>query len=593
MTASPDLLHAEKARQILQKNLSPRFRRLDRLERYVCGTQYQGRPSFWDIDYPMHDRAPCIVYPIVQSAIQSNTDLCIGEGRWPAITSFVENDDSDFGGDQGLSEDDSEKLDKAIEIVCKQSRLPAKAREFLSEAQGTGTVAIVCGVRNGKLFLDAIKAKFCTPKFDTSRPDIVKSLEVKYPYLQEYYDDQEKKWALKCMLYRRVLDEEADTIYLPVEADEGGQDVPKSSWRVDKDKTVEHGLGYCPVRWYAFKAEAKTVEDFDGCAVHKHLLDEVDCLNFGLSQRHAASMVASSPPTIEVGVDDDVNPSAPGVVAMTPIDAVNRDGDKVGVFASTRSLSGGSSARRRGPGIIWRYPSKDSRIEMLTLPGDALKPIDDHCRDLRAKLAEALSVVFQDIENAKSTVDVSGRALREQHRRQIERCDTIRDDFGANCLLPVLEMLMRLCLSVDADKLRIPGLDKFRPILERFVEDVQLENGEVIKEWCPPNLEIVWPDYFQPSEADQKQVVDGTIALLNAGLITKRTAVARIAEFYEIGNVDEYVDNLEQEAQEKAEQEMTQRVDEADQMGQVQAKTAKLMPPKANGAAKPPAIGAK
>lgn len=540
----PDLLYSDKARKALQASLSPRFRRLDRLERYVTGTQYEGRPSFWDSDHPVADRDPCINYPIVSSAIRSHIDLSIGADRFPSLTSFVDEDDSEFD-DSGLSDDDSELLDRGVRVFVEQSRLQSVAREALASAMACGTAVVIASIRNGKLHLDTTRAKWCTPKFDSMRPNVVESLEIKYPYLEEYYDKTERKWAERCMLYRRVIDANADVTYLPQFAAEDG--IEPTSWTRDNAKSVDHGLGFCPVVWYKFLPECSTVDEIDGTAIHAHLTDEIDALNQALSQKHVASLVAASPPTVEIGVDETVQPAEMGRNAHSawlPGDP-NENRQWINVHKTLPK-----TVRKRGPGIIWRYPSKDSKVEQLTLAGDALKPVDDNCRDLRSKLAEALAVVFTDLENQRTTLDISGRALREQHKRQIERCDVIRDDFGANFLMPVVDVLTRLVLSTQPAKLRVPGAAKVAPLLARFMVDVESDQG-VTQEWSPPRLNLVWGDYFTPSELDQKAIVDATIEALDSGLITKRTAVERLSDFYTIGDVDEYLDALEQEAEEK------------------------------------------
>src|SRR6185369_9162491 len=90
-------------------------------------------------------------------------------------------------------------------------------------------------------------------------------------------------------------------------------------------------------------------------------------------------------------------------MGMTPDDPANMK------WVNSSPSGGAAPARMRGPGSIWRYPSKDTKVSQLTMSGDALKPIEDNCRDLRSKIAEALAYVFSDFENARSTVDVSGR----------------------------------------------------------------------------------------------------------------------------------------------------------------------------------------
>ena len=584
------LLNSAKAYAALHRCLTPRFKRLDRLERYVVGTQSDGRPSFFSPQFPLWDRAPCVVYPIVASAIQSNGDLCLGNDKFPTFSTFVDEDDTAYDEQLGLSEDDSETLDRGLEIIAEQSRLQSVCRELMASAQSTGTAVAICSVRNGKLHIDPVKPQWCTPAFDLVCVNEVESLEIKYPYIQEYYDETARKWAVRCMLYRRVIDHVSDVTFVPVQADVDGFDPDKILWTRDNTKSLDHGLGFCPVVWYKHLPECSTVADIDGTAIHRHLLDEIDALNFALSQKHVASMVAASPPVIEVGVDETVDPSPPGHMSATAYVQQYRNADgALSAADHPDNLNWRSGApqsmqpaRKRGPGTIWRYPSADSKITQLTLPGDALKTIEEDCQDLRAKLCEALGVVFTDLNSQRSQLDVSGRALREQHRRQIERCDVLREDFGTNCILPLVDTLVRLILHTPIEQLRVPGAAKLVPILSRFIVPVQGED-ELEEEWSPPNICLEWGEYFEPSEGDQKQVVDATIAALNAGLITKRSAVARVADFYNIGNVDEYMDSLEAESLEK----QAKALENAQNMAKVQGPPVLPQSPKPNGFVKP------
>lgn len=554
------MLNQDKAQLALQANLSPRYRRLDKLEAYVNGTQYNGRPSFHVQDVAMYDRAPCVVYAIARSAISSNVDLCLGEGRWPTFTSGTCEDDSDFD-DSGLSEDDSQLLDRFVSGVIAQSKLKPKAKELLKASMASGTCVALCSVRKGRLVIDTTLAKWCTPTFDETDPSVVVSLDIRYPYLEEYRDKVSGKLAVRCLLYRRVIDAAQDTTFLPLVADEEGAEPDKSAWRADPKKTFEHGFGFCPVVWHKHAAECSTVSQLDGVAIHADQLDEIDALNFALSQRHVAAMMAASPPVIETGVEEDVNPSATGPEATS----IYLPGDDPSMMQWKSVSAGAKQGRKRGPGIIWRYPSPESKIFQLTLPAGALDAIDNDCRDLRSKIAEALAVVFTDPENMRSSGDISGRALREHHKRQVERCDSIRDDFGDGMLLPLVSMLLRICYVLGsagkAAKLRVPGIANVMPILEKGAISYTGDDGATVSEWEPPSVRLIWPEYFTPSESEVKEVVEATLRALEGGLITKETAVERIKGIFGIGNVSQYVEALEELEEEQQPEKMTQKRD--------------------------------
>lgn len=540
------LERADEAHRILLANLSPRYHRLDVLERYVDGTQYEGRPSFWSDDVPVFERAPCVVYPIVKSAIQSNADLCVGQSRWPSVTSLADEDDAAFDDRFGLDEAQSETLDRFVAAVSKQARLQAVAREILAAAQGCGTAVAIVGVRNGRLCLDTTRAKWCTPTFDATERDVVTKLEIRYPFLEEYKDKESGKWSVRCMLYRRVIDDARDVTYEHAKANDRGDE---PNWQENPDLTVSHGLGFCPVVWYRFLAECSTAGEVDGQAVHARLLDELDALNFALSLRHRGSLYASDPQVVEIGVDDDHNPAPTGREAriVIPGQFNEQTGGMSPRWYGEGSRGQPKSARRRGCGVVWRYPQSESTVELLSLPGDAMKPADDNARDLRSKIAEALSVVFTDPENMKTAADISGRALREHHKRQLERCDVIRDDFGHGFLLPVHDMLLRVSLQKQ-DGLYLPGVKKAAPILSKFQADVE----GVGARWFSPAFTLDWGEYFALSGADKKADIEAVLLAKDGGLITRRTAVEEMRDYFTIGNVDQYVEALEEEAETKA-----------------------------------------
>lgn len=584
------------AHAVLLANLPPRYHRLDRLERYVEGTQYDERDSFWCDDKPIMERAPCIVYPVVESAIRSTVDLCLGEGRWPSITASHVEEDAEEPEDKpkadgekpkpelpkpkpkakakpfderfALDEAEAESLDALIDAIVEQARLKSVCDDLMAQSMGAKTSVAIAGVRDGKLFIDTTRAKWCTVERDESGE--VKSLEIRYPYLEEYKD--RGKWSVRCMLYRRVIDDAADTTYLPAKASEDGAE--PDHWVPDPAKTKEHGLGFCPVHWYARRKSCGTVADEDGHAVHERLLDEVDGLNFALSLRHRAALYASDPQTVEIGVDEDHNPAPAGrqanVVIGGGMDPVTGKVTPGYIVPTT----GKKAARMRGVGVNWRYPSKDSQVDMLTLPGDALKAADENARDLRSKIAEALGVVFIDPDNAKFSAELSGKALARLYDRQVRLCDKEREDFGDNCLLPLISLLLRIALSKGSgkdDALYLSGVKEALPILERFVAEVKGKGSR----WFAPQLDLTWGPYFEPDAADGKALVELVTAAHTGGFITKYTAVEELRDIFEIGNVDRYLDELEQEGEAKAAKQTEQQVVAAEQM-------AKIPPPPPN-----------
>lgn len=450
----------DNAARIVRLNMSPRAQRMARLESFVDGTQYDGMPDFFAADQkvPLHERRPCIVYPIVRSAIDSNTDLLLGDGRFPVVSSRPD-EDSSFEDDDELDTEDSETLDKFVGQIFKQARFRAACREAFAAAQGSGSACAIFGAREGKLFVETIKARWCEPEFDNCRN--VTRLVIQYAYLEQ--KKVGAKWVAKPMLYRRVIDAASDVTFFPAEAKADG-DQDKIEWRVDPSKSVTHGLGFCPVVWYAHMRGCSSVGDFDGKAIHEQLLDEVHAHDLVLSQRHRAALYAGDPQWTEAGVVQGFNPTPGGRSRGTPSTPnggrASEDNPVNGSFRDPAPRKG----RKKSPGDVWQYDSADVKVTLHTLPGDALKAIDEHAHDLRQKLAESLCVVFMDPENVKFAATVSGKALETLKQRQLDRCDQFRGDFGDGFILPSTNMLLRLAATLG-ERVRVPGQKAAKPIL--------------------------------------------------------------------------------------------------------------------------------
>lgn len=519
---TPGLREAQK---ILDKNLSARAKALQSLEKYVEGTQYDHLPDWFSDKKPLWERAPCIVYPIVRAAIDSNSDLLLGEGRFP--TAKVD----------GLEGDEAEQFEKATAKVVQQSRLKAGARELFAAGQGCGSACGIFGVRGGRLFIDTLLARWCKPKL--ALDGSVLWLEVRYPYLAIEKTQDGEKWV--CKLYRRTIDATSDIQYKPANAKADGTE---PSWTVESE--TKHDLGFCPVVWFPHLKGCQAVNDFDGRAIHEHLTDEIRAHDFALSQRHRAALYAGDPQWTEIGVEPGFNPTGNGGrKAEVPASTFGRPGESsIGVYTS-EPMNANSKVRKKSPGTVWQYGGKNPevKVQLHTLPGDALKAIDDHARDLRSKLAESLGVVFLDLEALPNESRLSGKALESAKARQLDRVNYYRSDFGDKCLLPALGMLLRIALKTN---LKIDGLE--------VVKKAAASAGESWS-WHAPPIELVWGEYFRPSGEEEELLSRSAAALKGAGLATTRILVEKLRSILGIKDVDSYMKTLEEEQAKAMEQE--------------------------------------
>ncbi len=463
----------EETIKIIVANTSPRYRRLEGLERWVEGTQYDGKPDwFMGEDVPRWERAPCIVYPIVAIAIDSNVDLVFGEGRFPTFTSR-QGDDETEGADKAdpeasppepeegaLTEEQSGTLDRFIVEYHKRSKFKTHAREAFAHGQGTGTACAVHGARNGVPFAELIPAKTATPEFNVD--GAVVSVDVRYPYVEEYLEHG--VWKERVKLYRRKIDEKSDTTYLPADAAPDGRE---PEWRADQSRTLVHGFEFCPVVWYPFMKGCVPVNVYDGRAIHRNLRDEIQQHDIAVSSRHTCALLAE-PQITEIGVSPGHNPTETGrpvgiLSSSKPgedaVDALTQ-GRVTGMYASP----GGGKARKKGPGYVWQYPSPETKVGYLTITADVLKAQDDNAKDIMFKVQDGLGVVFVDPQNMKFASTTSGKALEAIKQKQIDRCDQYRDDLWDHFLLPSLSMQLRIAQTLGT-RLKVRGVAKAAPLL--------------------------------------------------------------------------------------------------------------------------------
>lgn len=531
----------DELQQIIAANRTPRYCALDRLEAFVETTQYDGRSTDWfdgsESAPPLRERRPCIAYPIVRTAIDSNVDLCLGEGKFPAIV-LTDGDDAETEG-ESLSEDERAAVDSGITKLVELAKLKQAFRAAFASAQGARSAVLIGGMRKGKPFVEIEKAKRCTATFGEDGE--VVSLTVQYVYLVDVRD-REGKWSKEAKLYKRVIDTEADTTFAAVKAQPDGSE-PKS-WPVAT--VVAHGLGFCPVVWYAHMKGVTTAGEVDGRAIHEQLLDEIEGLDMVLSQWHRAAFYAGDPQGYEIGVDER-GPMAQGRTlqgspsgTVNPPSAADLSTRHGGAPSGANPVNGRwgfgppKRARKKGPGEWWRYENPDVKVGILTLPGDALKAIQDNARDLRDKVSEGLGVVFSDPETVRFASALSGKAQQMLRQRQLDRCDQYRDDMADAMIRPVIHLLLRILAAVQP---RSAALKRMVALTSKLGEE--------------PGITLRWGAYYEPDPEEQKKLADFLVAADKVVALPARIKLAKLARSLDIENVDAVLDEIEREAEER------------------------------------------
>lgn len=551
----------EEAQRAFLANVSPRYLKLEGFEKWLEKRQYEGLPNFWDDSVPLWERAPVIVRPTVANAAASYVDLVLGEGRFPTFTTKPAEGSDPEDGD--ISPEEADVLDNFIREYHRMCRFRAAARSVLYDAQGCGTSVVIHGVRNGKPVADVVPAKWCEPKL--GQDGEVLELEIRYPYFEQYRQP-DGKWAVRAKIYRRVIDATSDTEFHPADAREDGA---QPSWRKNPERSVEHNLGFCPVVWYPFMRGCQPVNVIDGEPIHKGITDELRQYDIARSQWHRGALL-SEPQIVEIGVSPGFSPTEVGNAPI--VVSTEHGGDPSPANKVTGGYVAGparKTARKKGPGYPWQYPSPETKVNQLTYPGDALKAQQDNCKDLLLIIQEALAIIFLDPENIKFAATTSGKALEAIKERQLDRCDQIRDDIADHFLEPSISMQLRIAERVlsRGQALRVRGARKVLPILKRLAGTEGTAEAQATN-WRMPALHIEWGRYFKPDPEEERKIVTLVLDAFSTDtpLITLKLALQKIAPVFGIENVSALEAELEQQAQKRAERARAGRVAEQQEL---------------------------
>jgi hypothetical protein len=448
------------ANSLIDRFISPRYREIDQLDKFVCGTQYKGRPNWWTaVDTPLAEREPCVKYAIARVAITSFVDLVLGEHRFPIIK---------------IAGIDTKRLRKTM----RRARFEPLAREGLAGGLGSRSACVIVGMRDDRPFLDTVPAKWCRPDFAADQRTVTK-LEIEYPFVVEERDPQTRKWKAVAKVFRRVIDADGDTTYQPAELKSFIDDGREIHWSVDKSRTVAHKLGYCPVVWWACMRGASIEGRFDGHALHEECLDEITALDLSLSQRQQAAFLAGSPQWTEIGVSKGYNPSGVGRQIGTP--ATPEGGPLAGRSPQTQyvNVSNAAAARKKGPGNVWQYEDPQTKVELHQLNAGALEAISKNSHDIRNGICDTLAYVPLDPDSIPMR-GLSGKAIEALKEKQLARCDYLRDDVSDGLLIPTLAMLCRvtgLKESIDTESVTIKWPPYYRPDAEDRSKELPVETA--------------------------------------------------------------------------------------------------------------------
>jgi hypothetical protein len=344
-----------------------------------------------------------------------------------------------------------------------------------------GSVALFLRVLGNRPFVDPRSTTYLTPVWQDLAPDTLASVTEQYKVKGAAltaagwpgeYDDYADYWM------RTVWDANAETTYLPVEVKR--VDDEPITWTPDPARTAKHNLGFVPIVWITNLPGGDTV---DGLPTFKE--DAIDVqieMDYLLSQ-NGRSLKYSMDPTL---------------VIKEPAFGQGQEKDTQGRPAPV----GGA-----GKALV---VDTEGDAKLLEANGSSSEAVVAYLRHLRELALESLKGNRASAE--KLATAQSGKALELLNQTLVWLADRLRISYGEKALRELIQML----IAVSA---------KF---------SLKFKDGEEVGVLAKGPVTLVWPAWYAPTPSESQQRMETLARGVDAGIISRETAVRTIAAEYDI-----------------------------------------------------------
>lgn len=509
-TPPRDLVDFYKRQQTL--GTDQRYRDATLAEAWYLSRQYDALQP-WDSAGALHKKRPREIVPLYRTIIDSVRRFTWGGERFPRVavnpTVDEDGDDDDEIGPK-LDDEQAKTLEGFVSALVKAARLDRCAKEYSTAALISTSAAVILGCRGGYLTYYVEHGKHCTPTWSDENPRRLSQLEILYQFQQDIPNGAMGTRPVM-FWFRRVIDEQADTVYQPVEVRVG----VTPEWTVDSEKSVQHALGFCPAVWV--RTMPMSADSIDGQPViDPALYPLLSRVNYLYSQANRA---------VEYGLDPQ--------------------------WVRKNVSKGNREALQKNPGQMWDIEDegkeRPASIDLVESKGTGPTTAREHLSDVRSRILEACSVVLSDPDKMSAKA-LSGVVLEYMHAPMISLAADLRKDLGDDCFLDVINLALRICaVQTQAGyDIWIPGIQKATDIMV---------SAQLAGDWLDFPLEMHWARYFSPGAQDIQFAVTAANQAKQGGLVGKQAATRFVAEYFSVTDVaaeNDTIDDEKQQAQDDA-----------------------------------------
>jgi hypothetical protein len=445
-----------------------RVRRLDILKRVLNGTIYDGLPYQFHEErngageyVPLRMRKPSVRYGLCRIVVEDAVALLFSAAHFPTVDCA-----------------DGDIMRVLSDVMC-ETRL----NEVMIDAAirgSVGSVALLMRVLRGRVFCSVLESVYLTPVWDALAPDTLSSVTEKYKVSGADLLTQGYSRVVAGTLYwfQRIWDANTETWYLP-----WAENDPLALPIVDKEHSVQHGLGFVPVVWIRNLPGGDGV---DGTCTFRTAIESNIEIDYQLSQA-GRGLKYSSDPTLLI---------------------------KEPASADIEIVKGAGNAL-----IV----SEKGDAKLLEIGGTACGAVIDYVRTLREFALETLHGNRSSAD--RLTAAQSGRALELMNQGLIWLADNLRISYGDCGVLELLKMVVRASQTF--------------PLIVMGEIIAPMDPTQ--------RLTLRWPRWYPLSADDRLKEAQAIATLTNAGQLSHKTAVKNIAASHSIANVEDEMDSIEQD----------------------------------------------
>lgn len=509
---------------------SPRARRLDALEKLYKGEHRSDLPSFWDLEVPLHERAPCVQSSIAETGGARLVNLVFGEGRFPTLAVGA----SEWGVE--FADAERQRLTALVAAVAKATTLRLVMSAALEQGLMLGSLCVVASVERGRLRARLYSAKHCEPEF-AEDGETVAALEIRYRHDRH---DPATGRPVTCW-YRRRIDAQTDTTW-DVEARADGYE---PDW--GPGKVVTHALGFCPVRWHRNRPDVSDCDPTDGTALFAGLEDEIAALDMAMSQRHRNGRINGDPQVVVSGPDAQLGDAPMGEQGRMNDPARGSWFSQIYDGAKRWIGSGGGprgGAVKKAPNTVWRL-KEGADAKMLESTGAGATILTQDADALRRTILDARGIVIASPEQVAA--NASAALMHELFAPMVAVAAIYREEYG-QLLADVVNLLLRVAATTAARGgfVALRGLREALPALARCVVPVADDAGRVAPLWVGLPLELTWGPYFAPTALDRQQEAQAAVTATGGRpVLTPATALRSMAAAFGVKDVEAEIRALE------------------------------------------------